>query len=231
MMASVTAFASRDALMAAVAERLADALRTAIADRGAACAALSGGTTPEPAYRLLAARKLDWSKVTFALVDERFVPPDQDPSNEGLLRRALAPAFANGARLESMYADTPTAREAAERADARYALLRFDIALMGMGPDGHTASWFPGAAALDVALDLESKRTVVSVHAPQAYGTPERLSLTRAALARAGHILVLILGAEKRAYLDSALSMRAEDAPIAGLFALSDLTPEVMWAP
>jgi 6-phosphogluconolactonase len=229
-MTPVTAFVSRDALMAAVAERIADALRAGIAERGAACAALSGGTTPEPAYRLLAAQTLDWSKVTFALVDERFVPPDQEPSNEGLLRRALAPAFAQGARLAPMYADTPTAREAAERADTRYALLHFDIALMGMGPDGHTASWFPGAATLSEALDLESERAVVAVHAPQAYGTPERLSLTRAALARAGHILVLILGDEKRAYLETALSTRAEDAPIASLFALPKRTPEVLWA-
>ncbi len=230
-MTPVTAFANRDALMAAVAERIADALRVGIANQGAACAALSGGTTPEPAYRLLSAQTLDWSKVTFALVDERFVPRDQEPSNESLLRRALAPAFAQGAQLAAMYADTPTPEEAAERADARYAHLRFDVALVGMGPDGHTASWFPGAAALNEALDLESKRAVIAVHAPQAYGTPERLSLTRAALARASHILVLILGAEKRAFLDAALSMRAEEAPIAGLFALPNRTPEVFWAP
>lgn len=230
-MTPVTAFVSRDALMAAVAERIADALRAGIAERGAACAALSGGTTPEPAYRLLATQTLDWSKVTFALVDERFVPPDQEPSNEGLLRRALAPAFAQGAQLAPMYADTPTPREAAEWADARYAHLRFDIALMGMGPDGHTASWFPGAAALNEALDLESTRAVVAVHAPQAYGTPERLTLTRAALARTARILVLILGDEKRASLETALSMRAEDAPIAALFALPGRTPEVLWAP
>lgn len=225
-----TAFASREALMGHVAARIETALRDGVSERGAACAALSGGTTPEPVYRILAATDLDWSKITLALVDERFVPIDQAPSNEGLLRRALAPALARGATIAPMYFDAPTPAAAAARADALYAPLQFDIALAGMGPDGHTASWFPGASGLAEALDLANPRFVIALHAPQAYGAPERLSLTRSALARARRIIVLMVGEDKRLKLDEALAQEAQTAPIAALLALPN-QPEVLWAP
>jgi 6-phosphogluconolactonase len=224
----VSTFPDRAALMAAAAERIADALRQALADRGAACAALSGGTTPEPAYRLLAEAALDWRRVSIALVDERFVPPGHPASNEALLRRALAPALARGAGLVEMFAPGLTPTEAAAQADARYAPLHFDIAVMGMGADGHTASWFPGADGLDAALDPDGARSVVALHAPKAEGTQDRLSMTFAALRRARRVLLLIAGEDKRARLAAALA-GAEDAPVAALFRLP-APPEVLWA-
>lgn len=220
-------FETRDALMAATAERLAVALRDAIAQNGRACAALSGGSTPEPAYRLLAQTDIDWPRVTFLLVDERFVQLDNPASNEAMLRRALAPAFEAGAALLSMVGTSSTLEHAADAADALYGRQHIDIALMGMGEDGHTASWFPGVA--DEAL--RSPRTVVAIRAPNASGSPERLTLTRAAVAKADAIILLITGDAKRARLDAALREPIAQAPVAALFGDSTRPPEAFWSP
>ena len=99
MTLALEALPDRAALMSRAADEIAAALMDGIAARGRACAALSGGGTPGPAYERLAAMRLDWTKVTFALVDERCVPQSDPASNEGLLRRTLAPALAVGARL------------------------------------------------------------------------------------------------------------------------------------
>jgi 6-phosphogluconolactonase len=224
---AITEFATRDALMQAAATRMAAVLEDAIDKRGAACVALSGGSTPAPAYRALAAMPLDWPKVTLALVDERFVPPDDEASNEGLVRRELKTALDAGARVGPMYAP-PTVEQAADLAEAIYAPLRIDIALMGMGGDGHTASWFPGAAKLGEALDLDNPRTVIALTAAQADGSPERLTLTRSAFKRIGSVVLLITGADKRARLEAALG--GDYAPVAALFARVLPQPEVLWA-
>lgn len=219
-------FATRDALMRAAAETIADALNKGISARGEGVAALSGGSTPEPAYTALAALSVEWKHVTFLLVDERFVPISDAASNEAMLRRALAGPLGKSAKLVPMYAHGATAEQAAQRADAVYATKHIDIALMGMGPDGHTASWFPQSEQLGAALDLAQKRTVISVEAPGAAGAAERLTLTRAALARTDAIALLITGDEKRRLLED----KAREAlPVDGLFDLP-VVADVLWA-
>jgi 6-phosphogluconolactonase len=228
----ITAFETRDAAMQAAADLIAESLENALKTRGKACAALSGGSTPAPVYRALAQRTgWNWNKITFALVDERCVPPTHEASNERLIGETLAPAFALGAQLKPMFFDTPTVSEAADCANALYDDLPIDVALMGMGEDGHTASWFPGADGLAQALDPGAAATVVAIHAAQAAGAADRLTLTRAALARVERVILLITGEQKRAILQSALAGPVEAAPIAALFTNPARQPTVLWAP
>jgi 6-phosphogluconolactonase len=220
-MLSLREFATREALMEAAGERIADILINAIDEHGDGCVALSGGSTPAPAYRAFARTQSDWSLITLALVDERFVPPSDPASNQRMpLRR--------GAKLAPMFSAAENVEQAAARADGLYKTLRIDVALMGMGEDGHTASWFPNARGLDFALDTNTTRSVVAISAPQAQGSAERLTLTRNALKRAHTLVLLITGDTKRARLEQALA--TQDAPVAALFG-ADMPPiEVLWA-
>lgn len=223
-------FRTPEEMRAAAADRMAEAITEAIAERGAACAALSGGSTPGPIYERLAAMPLDWRRVTFALVDERFVPPDHEASNEGLLRRTLAPALAQGASLAPMYEAGCDLDTAAARADARYAALAIDYVLLGMGADGHTASWFQGGEGVAEAMDEHGQRTVVAVRAPQAAGSPERLTLTVAALRRARYVDLAMTGDDKYSLIGRAY-MRTSAAPVGMLFLLRGPAFKVLWAP
>ncbi|MEQ1820182.1 MAG: 6-phosphogluconolactonase, partial [Terricaulis sp.] len=115
-----------------------------------------------------------------------------------------APAIGSGARLLPMYAHGVRVDEAALRADASYAGKHIDIALMGMGADGHTASWFPQSPQIEDALDIDNPRIVIAVEAHNAAGAAARLTLTRSALSRASAITMLITGDEKRSLLGKA---------------------------
>lgn len=230
-MLAITTFGDRPALMRAAADRIAESLQNAIKTRGSACAALSGGSTPAPAYEALAALPLAWPNVTFALVDERFVPPREEASNQRLLEHSLAPALASGAQLIPMYAPAATIADAAAQASAAYDQLHIGVAVLGMGEDGHTASWFPGARGLAEALAMTAQASVVAVHAPQAAGAADRLTLTLPAVLAADRRLLLITGDAKRQVLERAFAGPPEAAPVAALFRDPARQPEVLWAP
>lgn len=227
-MLNLKEFATREALMETAGERIADILINAIDAHGAGCVALSGGSTPAPAYRAFARTQSDWNLITLALVDERFVPPTDPASNQRMIEDALNWPLRRGAKLAPMFSAAENVEQAAAHADALYQTLRIDLALMGMGEDGHTASWFPNARGLDVALDANTTRSVIAINAPHAQCSAERLTLTRNALKRARTLVLLITGEAKRARLEQALA--AQDAPVATLFGVDMPPVEVLWA-
>ena len=182
------------------AEAVVDRINQAVRDRGTCSVALAGGNTPRALYRLLAAPRppvIPWAHVHVFWGDERYVPPEDPRSNFGMAKATLldhvpCPA-ANVHRMPTEFADPDVAARDYERTlrsrfDGQWPA--FDLVLLGLGDDGHTASLFPGSLAL-----AEKARWVVATTAPAE--PPLRLTLTLPALVGAAAIYVLVAGSNK----------------------------------
>lgn len=195
----------------ALAQQAADLmLAAARAKNGAFAVALSGGSTPKRLYQLLATVPFPWARTHWFWGDERFVPPDDPASNFRMTREALLSHVPVPA--DQIHA-VPTIGLTPEAAAAQYeATLKafhgteqltpdrplFDIMLLGLGTDGHTASLFPGKPMLD-----EKRRWVGATDDPQ--GTP-RITLTYPALESSRETLFLVAGADKKDRLREVLA-------------------------
>lgn len=223
-------FTSREALAEALAVTVAGQLGRAIENRGKATLAVSGGNTPALFFELLAREELDWSAVLVTLVDERFVPQTSARSNAALVVANLLTDRALAAHFVPLYAPLDDVAFAANDAAGRLAnyLPPLDVAVLGMGLDGHTASFFPDATELDALLDPGGRRLVSAVHAPSA--GEERLTLTLPAIADAGFIALHIEGADKAATLEKALAPGAT-LPIRRVIDAGRTPVEIFWAP
>lgn len=199
-------FADGRALAAALAERVAGCLREGLHERGGAVLAVSGGRTPLHFFEQLAQSPLDWSKVQVTLVDERWVDENDPRSNARLVREHLLRHAAAAARFVPLYTGAATPEDGQAEAGRRvHALaLPFDAAVLGMGADGHTASFFPGGDQLEAALDPNLPTGVVPMRAPGA-GEP-RITLTLATLLATRHLFLHIEGKDKREVLSRALA-------------------------
>lgn len=193
-----------DDLANALADAVADDLARAIANRGCALAALSGGNTPRRFMEALSRRELDWTRVTVTLVDERWVPPQHPRSNARLLEEHLLRGKAADARFAPLYVDAPTPESALPTVAAHVDALPWplDVAVLGMGTNGHTASFFPGGDHLAAALDPQGRARVLPMRAPDA-GEP-RITLTLPVLAAVPRLYLQIEGAKKRHVLEAA---------------------------
>ncbi|MAD27610.1 MAG: 6-phosphogluconolactonase [Pseudomonadales bacterium] len=180
---------------------VADRLSTAMAERGQASLALSGGRSPVRFLDALACQAIDWSRVRLTLVDERWVPESDAQSNAALLRSRLAAIFPRLQWLPLYRGVTPAADAA--QVDAQLAdWLPLDLVVLGMGVDGHTASLFPHAEGLTGWLDGNCDAGCVASRA--ADGTP-RLTLTGRALHSARFRLLAISGDAKLRTLCTAI--------------------------
>lgn len=197
-------YANADDLATALATQVAAQLRTAIAERGTALLAVSGGSTPVRFFERLSYETLDWSKVRVTLVDERWVPESSERSNARLVKSLLLRHAAADAGFVPLYVEAPTPEAAIATLRTRLATLpsRFDVVILGMGGDGHTASFFPGGDRLAEALDLKGTARVLPMRAPGA-GEP-RITFSLPALLGSRGLFVHIEGEAKRAVLDAA---------------------------
>lgn len=223
-------FAARQELATALAGHVAACLSKAIAERGAALLAVSGGATPAKFFAALSTVPIAWEKVTITLVDERFVPPSSPRSNAGLVAANLLQNAAAAANFVPLYHDAATIEGAAVSDSEALQVLPWplDVVVLGMGTDGHTASFFPDADNLARLLDPSSQRIVLPVHAASA-GEP-RLTLSLARIINAAFIALHIEGAEKRTAFEAALGAGARK-PIRAVLDATQKPVEVFWAP
>jgi 6-phosphogluconolactonase len=202
-------------LFQAAAEEVLRAATHAVAERGRFTIALSGGSTPRNMYTLIAANAattLPWDRMFFFFGDERHVPPDDPDSNyrmanESLLAKVPVPP-ANVFRIPAENPDADAAAEIYEQTLRKFFGLapgefpRFDLILLGIGPDGHTASLFPETAA------LQEKTRLVVANWVEKLGT-SRITLTLPVLNHARCVAFLVSGIDKAAALHEILEGKA----------------------
>jgi 6-phosphogluconolactonase len=187
--------------------RMRRAINEALKERGTATIALSGGSSPHDAYRLLAKEAIDWNKIHVYWVDERAVPPDHERSNYGAAKKSFLDAIAipaeNVHRMRGEESDVEKAalsyEEELRNIKAKVSgLPAIDLIILGVGDDGHTASLFPGRDTVNI-----TDRLVVAVPAATE-GEPReaRLTLTAPMLENAKSSVIIVLGKSKHEPLE-----------------------------
>ena len=229
--------AARQATELAVA--IAAKLRLALQQRGQALLAVSGGKSPLALFAALREQELDWERVTVLLADERCVPQDHADSNTALVRGQLLQGRAASARWQPFFGQLPAGDSTgwsdaqldalAAAANDRLAALPWplDVLVLGMGEDAHTASLFPAAPGLELALESASPVAWVRpATAPHA-----RLTLTLPTLLAAGSIFLPLAGARKREVFEQACGEDCIAAPISLVLHRSPRPVQVWLAP
>ena len=220
----------RDALAARLAGDVAARLAAAIEARGTATLVVSGGSTPEPFFERLGATPLDWENVLVTLADERWVAADHPDSNAALVRRTLLRGPAARATLVELHTDAPTPEDGLDVVVARLEAMPrpFDVVVLGMGGDGHTASLFPDAPELEHAMSATDV-PLAAAHPPSV--SQARITLTRAALVDSAARILHVTGEDKRAVLERALADEPRLAPIARVLDEAPDGAAIYWAP
>ncbi len=217
-----------------LAEAIAARLDTAIQARGVASFVTSGGSTPGDMYDVLSRADIAWDRVVVTVSDERWVSRGAEGSNEKRLRDRLLQNKAAAASYVGLRTDHDTPALGAQAAEERIAALPrpFDVTLVGMGPDSHTASLYPLASGLAEALDTSRPNMTAAVNPVEAVGSNQRLSLSLRALLDSRIIIILFRGEEKLAVYRAALAgANVHEAPVRALIHQSQTPVEVWWAP
>ena len=202
-------YATPAALAAAAVAAIVAAASAAIAERGAFHLVLAGGTTPKEVYRLLAAAAQDWRRWHVYYGDERCLPADHAERNSRMAEEAwLSRVDLPAAQIHAIAAERGATAAAADYARLLADLGPFDLVLLGLGEDGHTASLFPGKFAVD-----EASAAVAVFDAPKP--PPQRVTLSARRLSAARQVIFLVTGAGKAAAV--AAWRRGEAIPAAAI--------------
>lgn len=230
-------YSDRERLVQALAHDCACELQKGIKERGQASFLVSGGSTPEPVYRELSKRPLPWAQITVGLVDERWVDRTESGSNQAFIEKSLLQNCAADAPLLGMKTPHATAAEGEADCERGYGELPkpFDVCVLGMGSDGHTASLFPHAEGLQAALDPNSQKLCSAITAKQSEVTgshTERMTLTLAAILHSRDIKLLITGDEKlKVYREALLGSDELEMPVRSILRQGLKPVTVYWAP
>ena len=226
-------FETRDALENELAQAITHALMQGIAERDRAVLVVSGGSTPLGLFRTLSKQDhVDWSKVTITLADERWVPVSHDDSNHRLVDATLLQGPAAKAQFLPLYTGAATPEEGCDEIEQQLAKLgTFDVVILGMGGDSHTASLFPNTPALSVGLDPDTTTTALAVHpetAPHA-----RISMSLARLLDPRKLTLHFTGSDKAQVFETAVAngKSSTDHPIRAFALQNTRALEIFFAP
>lgn len=235
MSLDILKFDSAQSLDLSLATEVKRIIDSAIEKKGEAIIAFSGGSTPKGMFIQLGGLDIDWAKVKVTLVDDRWVTEDHADSNAGFLKKYMIGVIAGDVKPEFVSlvdnADTKGAFESEvtmnEKLEA--VLPQLDLAILGMGGDGHTASFFPGSPQLDASLDLANTQTCLATEPTNA--EHDRMTLSLAYLFKSEQLILHFTGESKHAVftqandngLDKALpisyALHQDEAPIAVYYA------------
>lgn len=227
-------FESREQLLDALFKTVQTSLQADLLEHQRVTLMLSGGSTPGPLYQRLSEAELEWSRVHVALVDERWVEASHKASNQRLIQQTLLQNKAAAASFLPMknQAATPFAGELECQTQCTILPAPYSVCLLGMGPDGHTASLFPKAQGLDQAL--ESEHLCAAIEATPSDVTGEfvqRMSLTPTAILQAKKVVLLITGDDKWQVYQQAKSVSdVTEMPVAAILQQPDVELDVYWA-
>ncbi|MBU1658478.1 6-phosphogluconolactonase [bacterium] len=194
-------FESSELLVRALCKRIVANLAGAIAKKGHAYLAVSGGSTPKKLFEELSMSDLDWKKVDVTLVDERWVEPSHPQSNERLVHEHLLQNKAKFAHFIPLKNIVSNANDGIEISQNRLKKIdNFDVVVLGMGNDAHTASFFPHAKELELALDTDA----LCCASTASVEPKERITLTRSFLLSATSLILHIEGQVKKEVFEKA---------------------------
>ena len=220
---------SSETLAVDLSQNIGQILIEAIEERGRASLAVSGGSTPKPLFEELSLLNLDWSKVDLTLVDDRWVDSDHKDSNELLIKTHFIKNKASKVNFVPLKNDAKNAKEGAslsEEALKSFAM-PFDLIILGMGEDGHTASLFPCSDELPIGMDLNIKSLLVATTPKTA--PYERISLTAKSIFDAKKIFLHLNGSAKLHTLEEVMIIR--DSSKMPIYAFLEHGLDIFWSP
>lgn len=214
---------SAEGYVSEAAEAIRLCLEDALLARGKASLLVSGGSSPKPVYDALSRTALDWENITVSLIDERWVPEGADGSNASFIKETLLQNGAMKAKFVPLVNDSPSAKDSAPDM-AKIFDKNFpeavDVCVMGMGTDGHTASWFPGSDTLDQALEIERAESLVWQDASGqggGSGFDDRITVSLPIVMRARNVFLLIPGMAKKTVWEESADKEIHEAPVTTL--------------
>lgn len=217
-----------------LAHRIASELTLAIIQDGKASLVVSGGKTPLALFQYLSQIDIEWEHITISLVDERYVSTNSERSNEKFIHENLLRNFAKKAHFVGLYNRSSTLESAAFIAASRINKLSkpFTVVILGMGEDGHTASFFPGASRLEQALDRKTRALVLPIRSHHAL--EGRLTMTLPFLISSSFIALHIEGHKKLRVFEKALKNEKNleyTLPIHAVLKNSFYPVKLYWSP
>jgi len=224
-------FSSREQLDITLAEQVSSLLQSALALKGKASIAVSGGSTPKGFFKALSEKNVDWEKVTITLADERWVDINSNDSNTRLVHEHLLQNKASAAKFFHLKQGEHLCDKTLVDLNltANNTLLPLDVLILGMGEDGHTASLFPCSEQIQQGLAQGNSNALMQVTPTTA--SHQRITFSFAALSESKNIFLHISGDSKKQVLNNALvSTNIYAMPIRAFLHNDNIMTQVYWA-